>query len=120
MAQRRNPCLAARADAARLQSRPTAFHLGFLLGPRVNAGGRVGKADLGARLLTADDPAEAAMLAGELDRLNGERQAIEAIVLEQAEARVDSTRPLAIVPGAGRPAGAKNGRAPGRDKGGAA
>jgi single-stranded-DNA-specific exonuclease len=101
MAQWRNPGLAALADAARLQTKPTAFHLGFLLGPRVNAGGRVGKADLGARLLTTEDAAEALALAAELDRLNGERQAIEAIVLEQAEARVDPTRPLAFVAAAG-------------------
>lgn len=97
MAQRRNVGLAALADVARLQSRPTAFHCGFLLGPRVNAGGRVGRSDLGARLLTTEDAAEAAALAAELDRLNGERQAIEATVLEQADVLADATGPLVFV-----------------------
>lgn len=101
MAKRRNLGLAALADVARLQTRPTAFHLGFLLGPRVNAGGRVGKSDLGARLLVTSDPAEAAALAAELDRLNAERQAIEAMVLERADALVDPARPLVFVAGAG-------------------
>jgi single-stranded-DNA-specific exonuclease len=101
MAQRRNLGLAALADVARLQSRPTAFHCGFLLGPRVNAGGRVGRSDLGARLLTTADPLEAAALAAELDRLNAERQAIESMVLEQAAAMVDPARPLAFVAGQG-------------------
>lgn len=101
MAQRGNLGLAALADVARLQSRPSAFHLGFLLGPRVNAGGRVGKSDLGARLLVTSDPAEAAALAAELDRLNAERQAIEALVLERADAMVDPARPLAFVAGSG-------------------
>jgi len=58
MAQRRNPGLAALADVARLKETPGAYHLGFMLGPRVNAGGRVGQADLGARLLSSDDPHE--------------------------------------------------------------
>src|SRR6202043_3890994 len=55
MAQRRNAGLAALADVARLKETPGAYHLGFMLGPRVNAGGRVGQADLGARLLASDD-----------------------------------------------------------------
>lgn len=69
---------------AGLKDAPTPYHLGFLLGPRVNAGGRVGLCHLGADLLTTDDPAEAARIAAELDRFNRERQAIEALVLEEA------------------------------------
>ncbi len=88
MAQRRNPGIAALADVAGLTEKPGCYHCGFLLGPRVNAGGRVGRSDLGARLLSTDDATEAAGLAAELDRHNRERQAIEAQVLEQALAQV--------------------------------
>ncbi|HUN51862.1 MAG TPA: single-stranded-DNA-specific exonuclease RecJ [Candidatus Sulfotelmatobacter sp.] len=87
LAQRGNIGLAALADVAGLHEPPGCFHLGFLLGPRVNAGGRVGQADLGAQLLTTTDPAEAATLARELDRLNAERRAIESMVQEDATAR---------------------------------
>jgi single-stranded-DNA-specific exonuclease len=87
--QRRNPGLAALADVARLREPPGAYHLGFLLGPRVNAGGRVGQADLGARLLSSDDPHEVSALALRLDELNGERRAIEREVLDQAIARIE-------------------------------
>ncbi len=73
-------------DVARLPGPPEAWHLGFLLGPRINAGGRIGRADLGVRLLIEDDPVEAAKIAAELDRLNRERQAIEVETLAQAEA----------------------------------
>jgi len=73
-------------DVARLSGPPAAWHLGFLLGPRINAGGRIGRADLGARLLMESDPIEAAKIAAELDRLNRERQAIEQDTLAQAEA----------------------------------
>ena len=86
MARRRNPGLAALADAARLNRAPTCADLGWALGPRINAGGRVGKSDLGVRLLTTDDPAEAEAIAAELDRLNEERRAVEATVCEAAEA----------------------------------
>ena len=72
-------------DVARLSGPPEAWHLGFLLGPRINAGGRIGQADLGVRLLIEDDPIEAAKIAAELDRLNRERQAIETETLAQAE-----------------------------------
>ncbi len=93
MARRRTVGLRALADVARLTTAPTAYHLGYVLGPRVNAGGRVGKADLGARLLTTDDLAEAEALAERLDAHNVERRAIEAAVLdaaiEQIEARAD-------------------------------
>jgi single-stranded-DNA-specific exonuclease len=73
-------------DVARLSGPPQAWHLGFLLGPRINAGGRIGRADLGVKLLLEEDPIEAARIAGELDRLNQERQAIEQATLAQAEA----------------------------------
>jgi single-stranded-DNA-specific exonuclease len=77
-------------DVARLGGPPEPWHLGFLLGPRINAGGRVGSADLGVRLLLEDDPTEAARLANELDRLNRERQAIEQVTLAQAEAEASA------------------------------
>ena len=73
-------------DVARLSGPPEAWHLGFLLGPRINAGGRIGRADLGVKLLLEDDPDKAAQIAAELDRLNRERQAIEMDTLAQAEA----------------------------------
>jgi single-stranded-DNA-specific exonuclease len=73
-------------DVARLSGPPETWHLGFLLGPRINAGGRIGRADLGVRLLIEEDPLEAARIAAELDRLNRERQAIELATLAQAEA----------------------------------
>ncbi len=88
VAQRGKAGRAALADVARLNERCGTYHLGFLLGPRVNAGGRVGAADLGARLLITDDPHEARALATKLDELNRERQAIEAAVLEAAHAQV--------------------------------
>jgi single-stranded-DNA-specific exonuclease len=78
--------LTALMDAARLSGPPEPWHLGFLLGPRINAGGRIGRADLGVRLLMADDPAEAGRIATELDRLNRERQAMELAMLAEAEA----------------------------------
>ncbi len=91
MARRARPGLVALADVARMDSAPTPYHLGFLLGPRVNAGGRIGKADLGARLLATADPFEAEAIARRLDELNTERREIEEAVrraaLEQAEAR---------------------------------
>ena len=89
MAQRRNAGLSALADVARLKEVPEAYHLGFLLGPRVNAGGRVGQADLGARLLSSDDPHEVGALAVRLDEFNAERRAIERDVLDQAITRID-------------------------------
>ncbi|HEX5212616.1 MAG TPA: single-stranded-DNA-specific exonuclease RecJ [Pseudolabrys sp.] len=78
--------LTALMDAARLSGPPEPWHLGFLLGPRINAGGRIGRADLGARLLLEADPSEAARIAAELDRLNRERQQIELATVAQAEA----------------------------------
>ena len=78
--------LTALMDASRLSGPPEPWHLGFLLGPRINAGGRIGRADLGVRLLLEEDPSEAAALAAELDRLNRERQQIEIATVAQAEA----------------------------------
>jgi single-stranded-DNA-specific exonuclease len=83
--------LVALSDAARMNTAPAAYHLGYLLGPRINAGGRVGKADLGIRLLTCKDPHEASAIADKLNQLNDERREIEATVqlqaMEQAEQR---------------------------------
>ncbi|WP_297773199.1 single-stranded-DNA-specific exonuclease RecJ [Parvibaculum sp.] len=90
MGRRRNVGMAALADVARMNGAPSTYHLGFLLGPRVNAGGRVGRADLGARLLVTEDEEEARHLAEELNVMNAERQAIEAQVLEEALAQVDA------------------------------
>ncbi len=73
-------------DIARLNGPPEAWHLGFMLGPRINAGGRIGRADLGVRLLLEGDVSEAARIAAELDRLNTERRAIEQMAEAQAEA----------------------------------
>jgi len=91
MAHRARAGLVALCDVGRLDSAPAAYHLGFVLGPRINAGGRIGKADLGARLLATRDPAEAGAMAERLDQLNTERREVEAQVraaaLEQAEAR---------------------------------
>ena len=84
--RREQPGLVSLMDVARLSGPPEAWHLGFLLGPRINAGGRIGRADLGVRLLLETDPIEAAKIAAELDRLNRERQAIEQDTLAQAEA----------------------------------
>jgi single-stranded-DNA-specific exonuclease len=84
--RRESPGLTALMDAARLSGPPEPWHLGFLLGPRINAGGRIGRADLGVRLLLEDDPVEAGRIAAELDRLNRERQAIEQGMLAEAEA----------------------------------
>ena len=85
MAARQNLGLSVLAEAARLVKPPSCRDLGFALGPRINAGGRVGKSDLGVRLLTCTDPEEARTIAAELDRLNEERRAIEMLVCEQAE-----------------------------------
>jgi single-stranded-DNA-specific exonuclease len=85
MGARQNVGMAALIEASRLTKAPSCRDLGFALGPRINAGGRVGKSDLGVRLLTSTDPEEARAIASELDRLNEERRAIELLVCEQAE-----------------------------------
>ena len=91
MAGRNRPGLRTLSDIARLDSAPRAYHLGYVIGPRINAGGRIGAADMGARLLATRDTAEAEALAARLDLLNTERREIEAAVrasaLAQAEAR---------------------------------
>lgn len=99
MAQRRNVGLAALIESARLARAPVCSDLGFALGPRINAGGRVGKSDLGVRLLTTGDPEEARHIAAELERLNEERRAIETTVGEAAEilARAQDNRAVAVV-----------------------
>ena len=86
MRQRRRPGLAALIDIAGTRGPPTAFHLGFLLGPRINAGGRIGRSSLGAELLTTRDPLEARRIAETLDGLNTERRSIEAEAVAEAEA----------------------------------
>ena len=101
MRRRANPGLAALADVARIDEAIGAYHAGFILGPRVNAGGRVGAADLGARLLSTDDPAEARDLAQKLDAHNAERRDIEARVLAQAMAQVEDGGRRALLFAAG-------------------
>ncbi len=95
---RHNAGLRALADIARINSAPTCYTLGFILGPRINAGGRIGASGLGAKLLTADDDDEARLLAARLDALNTERKAIEEHMIEEAfasaEAKLDSGAPF--------------------------
>jgi single-stranded-DNA-specific exonuclease len=102
MAERRNIGLVALIEASRLAKNPTSRDLGFALGPRINAGGRVGKSDLGVRLLTTTDPEEARTIAAELDRLNEERRAIEMLVCEQAIDLGEAQRDGSLVMVSGR------------------
>ncbi|MDH4993187.1 single-stranded-DNA-specific exonuclease RecJ [Aquamicrobium lusatiense] len=90
MRQQSNLGLAALAKLSRIGEPINAFHLGFLIGPRINAGGRIGDAALGSRLLATDDPVEAQTIAETLDRLNQERQAMETEMLAQARAEADA------------------------------
>lgn len=103
MHKRLNPGLASLADVARVAGKPAPYHLGFLLGPRINAGGRIGDAALGARLLTSEDGQEARMIAAKLDQLNSERQAMEAVMLEQAGAQavvaLEAADPAVLITG---------------------
>ncbi len=89
MAARQRPGLVALGDVAKLNSAPRAYHLGYMLGPRINAGGRIGKADLGTRLLTTSDIHEAEALAERLNLLNSERREIEASVQASAETQAE-------------------------------
>jgi single-stranded-DNA-specific exonuclease len=89
MRARENVGLTALADAAGLTTPPTPYHLGFILGPRINAGGRIGNAALGATLLSTTNPVEAQKIAELLNRLNKERKDIETIMLEEALAIAD-------------------------------
>lgn len=84
LGQRKNLGLRALSDVACLEEQPDSSHLGYGLGPRINAGGRVGKSDLGVKLLVTEDPLEARQLAESLDRLNTERREIESAALEEA------------------------------------
>lgn len=93
MARRERLGLRALSDVARLDQAPSAYALGFVLGPRINAGGRIGQADLGARLLATDTLPEATALAARLDALNTERREIEARVRELALAQVEAHGP---------------------------
>ena len=97
MARRDNIGMAALIDASRLSKPPTCSDLGFALGPRVNAGGRVGEATLGVRLLTTRDPDEARDIAAQLSRLNDERRGIEAAVQEAAEEQLAGQHNRAVV-----------------------
>jgi single-stranded-DNA-specific exonuclease len=85
----RNPGLKALLDVAKAQGPASVFHVGFVLGPRINAGGRIGRSDLGARLLSTDDPEEARALAEELDGLNASRKEVEREVVEAAVLLID-------------------------------
>jgi single-stranded-DNA-specific exonuclease len=95
---RHNPGLRALADAACIDMAPTCYTLGFILGPRINAGGRVGASGLGARLLASDDEIETRAIAGKLEALNAERKAIEERMLEEAfalaEQQLETGRPF--------------------------
>jgi len=86
----RNPGLKALLEVAKSQGPASVFHVGFILGPRINAGGRIGRSDLGARLLSTDDPEEAAALAAELDALNASRKEVEREVTEAAIAHIET------------------------------
>ena len=102
LARRERPGLVALADVSGLNAPPTSGDLGFALGPRINAGGRIGAADLGARLLATDDPNEAAALAEKLDALNRERREIEAAVQDGATRQIETRgEPGALVWAAG-------------------
>ena len=90
MARRERIGLVALADVARMDQAPTPYALGFVLGPRINAGGRIGQADLGARLLACDDPRAAAAMATRLDQLNAERREITERVREEAMAQAEA------------------------------
>jgi single-stranded-DNA-specific exonuclease len=103
MAGRRNVGMSALIEASRLTRAPACSDLGFALGPRINAGGRVGKSDLGVRLLTTENREEARGIAAELNQLNEERRAIEAVVQEEAEAMLagQHNRAVALLSGRG-------------------
>lgn len=103
LAGQKNIGMAALIEASRLKRAPICSDLGFALGPRINAGGRVGKSDLGVRLLITENPDEAQQIAAELSHLNEERRAIEAHVLEEAETLCDSqlNQAVAVLSGKG-------------------
>ena len=96
LARRERIGMAALMDASRLTRAPQCSDLGFALGPRINAGGRIGESTLGVRLLTTTDPEEARAIAAQLSQLNEERRAIEAVVQEQAEAQIAGQHNMAV------------------------
>ena len=102
MARRENIGMAALIDASRLTRAPSCSDLGFALGPRVNAGGRVGESTLGVRLLTSDDPEESRLIAAQLSRLNDERRGIEQAVQTAAEAQIERQHNRAVLVVSGR------------------
>lgn len=102
MAKREGVGMAALIDASRLSRAPSCSDLGFALGPRINAGGRVGESTLGVRLLTTEDPDEARAIAAQLSALNEERRGIEAVVQEQAEAQIASQHNRSVLVLAGQ------------------
>jgi len=85
-----NPGIGALARVSRIGEPLNAYHMGFMIGPRINAGGRIGDAALGSRLLACDDPVEALQIAEKLDKLNAERQAMEVAMLAEARAEADA------------------------------
>lgn len=99
MAQRRNRGIRALCDIAGIDERPSCYHLGFILGPRINAGGRVGRSDLGAKLLSETDEARIAQIADELNTHNNERRVIELVMLEEADkiAKEQKDNPMLFV-----------------------
>lgn len=104
MASRQNPGMRAVMDVAGLDERPGVYHAGFVIGPRINAGGRVGRSDFGMKLLSTDDDNEAMMLARELHQYNAERKAIEAQIQEEADRiaeNIDASLPILVVAGQG-------------------
>ncbi|MDA7787968.1 single-stranded-DNA-specific exonuclease RecJ [Sphingomonadaceae bacterium] len=102
MAHRHNVGMSALIDASRLKRAPVCSDLGFALGPRINAGGRVGESTLGVRLLTTEDADEAAAISAQLSQLNEERRAIEAEVQEAAEEQLDAQHNRAVIVVSGR------------------
>jgi len=105
MQGQKNIGLSALMQISGVNDKPSSYHLGFFLGPRINAGGRVGKADMGSKLLTTDDPLTARRLAEQLHHFNDERKTIEAIMLEQAYIKIDTEKlyddPVIMVSGDG-------------------
>ncbi len=100
------PGLEALAEVGRINGLVEPWHLGYVLGPRVNAGGRVGRCDLGSRLLSTDSRDEALAIARELDALNQERRVIEQAMVDEALARVEADaglreNPVLVVAGEG-------------------
>ena len=102
-----NPGLKALLEVAGSKGPATTFHAGFILGPRINAGGRIGRSDLGTRLLSTDDPDEAKALAQELDGLNAARKDVESAVIAEAvtvierQTNLDPAAPVLVVAGEG-------------------